>query len=256
MSADDVQVAPSSDPGHGPVQFVQTRWSVVLGAKDGSFEALSQLCAWYREPLRRHLLRRGCTEHQADDLIQDFLSRKMAHGSLFRSVQDPTLVGKVRRFRTFLLTCLDRFLIEHHRRRRDPADPAVGIPLGVPADDHDQALDLPGPPVTQVEEAVARADWAETVLKLAEDRHRKEFLDAGKPAEAFELFNASYGRAPEARPGTEMARILGLTENALYVAKHRFAARRAFWLKEMVKETVAHSEDWENEVRDLLGGDV
>lgn len=244
---------PSASPGS---DFVLTRWSVVLGAKAGSFEALSQLCEWYREPLRRHLLRRGVRDDRADDLIQEFLAGKLVHGSLFQSVQDPAETGLKRRFRTFLLTCLDRFVIDRHRRRPDPSDAAAGIPLGVPPAGDEPVMDLPAPSNPGAEEALARADWAEAVLRIAEDKHRREFLAAGKSADAFELYNASYSGSTQAKRGSEMAALLGLTENALYVAKHRFAARRSHWIKEVVKETVARPEDWESEVRDLLGGDV
>lgn len=234
-------------------QFVQTRWSVILGAKAGSFEALEQICMWYREPLRRHILRRGFKADAADDLIQDFLTKKMLAGGLFRSVQDPKETGRLRRFRTFLLTCLDNFLIEKRRRLPDPSDTEKGVPIGVGVSDDDPPFELSGLPLTNEEETHARADWAEAVMKLAEERHREEYLAAGKSLEAFRGLNAYYLNAPDASTGADLARLLGTSENTFYVTKHRFAARRTYWAREVVKDTVSNPEDWENEVRDLLG---
>lgn len=239
-------------PGGGASQFLQTRWTVVISAKEGSFEALCQLCEWYREPLRRHILRRGFQEASADDLIQEFLSKKLVEGSLFRSVQERGTAGRTWRFRTFLLTCLDRFLIDRRRRRPDPSDPHSAVLIGAPASEDEAILDLAAPIVSREEQALVRADWMEAVLRLARERHRAEYLAAGKSGDAFDVLDAYAQGAPGAPSGSELAGRFGLSENAFYVTKHRFAARRTHWLKEVIRETVSNPDDWEDEVRELL----
>ncbi|MBL9137549.1 MAG: hypothetical protein JNK85_16875 [Verrucomicrobiales bacterium] len=250
----DEREAPVADTGAGAGagQFVQTRWTVVINAKEGSFEALCQLCEWYREPLRRHILRRGFQEASADDLIQEFLSKKLVEGSLFRSVKERANAGKTLRFRTFLLTCLDRFLIDRRRRRPDPSDPAVGVMIGVPPAEDEVSVDMPAPPMTREEEVLARTDWMEAILRVAAERHRDEYRAAGRSLEMFAALDTFSHGDPSGRAGSEWARRFGMSENAFYVAKHRFAARRTYWLKEVIRETVSNPEDWEEEVRELL----
>lgn len=237
-------------------QFVQTRWSVVLGAKSGSFDSLDLLCRWYREPLRRHIQRRGFREADAEDLIQDFLGRKLVEGALFKSVQDPQVTGQKRRFRTFLLTCLDHFLHDKRRRRPDPSDLQAAVALDAEPEEGHRPVEIEAPPLTNEEAAAAREDWAETVLKLAEDRHRAEFVAAGKSANIFTALNAYYNDAESSLSGAELARLMNVKENNFHVIKHRFGARRSHWLREVVKETLENPDDWESEVRELLGGDV
>lgn len=356
------------NPSPSPAAFATTQWSVVLDAKSGSFEALERLCGNYREPLRRHLLRKGLKPHQADDLIQDFFQDKFLRETFFNSVgnarvtpeqilkprvlagqlsaapdpvsqflrehldagnvhdcesyaagertddearsalaeilnamlakvslydperfagiqlSEPTRLvlesggqGRSRirlnrlllddayrgllarsggRFRTFVLTALDRFFISRSiRAKRDPSDPDVGATIGPPTEeDSVWEVEPTAPPVQDPNSVRALQDWAEQVLCLAEERHRAEFLEAGKPDWAFAGFNQLYLGLPEAPATDEFAARLGVKPNALYVAKHRFDARRKFWLRQVVKETVSNPGEWEDEVHALLGG--
>lgn len=368
--ADRPDLPPEDSPVGSPpaAAFATTQWSVVLDAKYGSFAALEHLCERYREPLRRHLMRKGLKPHQADDLIQDFFRDKFLRDSFFRSVgnsrlipehllkprelaerllqaadpvarflrehlgpetlrtcesvvagqaaestvrvtlaehlnaflestalyaperfahldlSEPTRIvlasggrgtSRVRlnrllledafrgviarsggRFRTFVLTALDRFFISRSvRARRDPSDPDSGATIGASAEDEAVwEVEPTAPPVPDEEAVRTLQDWSEQVLHLAEERHRQEFLAAGKPAWAFEGFDQSYREVPEAPSTEDFATRLGIKANALYVAKHRFEARRKFWLREVVMETVSNRADWEDEVRALLGG--
>ena len=67
-------------------------------------EALAALCRSYWYPLYAYARRRGHLPHDAEDLIQGFFGQFLEHNWVARADQQRG------RFRTFLLTALDRFL--------------------------------------------------------------------------------------------------------------------------------------------------
>ncbi len=99
---------------HG--QFPTTHWSLIgrAGGDDGSRsrQALGQLLTRYRPAMRVHLIHfKQIGEHRADDLLQEFISTKFLEQNLAADA-DPARG----RFRSLLLTSLDRFLISQQRR--------------------------------------------------------------------------------------------------------------------------------------------
>src|SRR5688572_21491907 len=101
-----------------PARFATTRWSIVLGtrapdaaAPDGR-EALAELCRIYWYPVYAHVRRRGATPHDAEDLTQEFFARLIDRSAF--ALADP----RRGRFRSFLLTALDHFLIDAWSRNR------------------------------------------------------------------------------------------------------------------------------------------
>lgn len=102
----------SSDRG----QFPTTHWSLIgrAGGDEGSKsrQALGQLLTRYQPAMRVHLIHfKQIGEHRADDLLQEFISTKFLEQNLAADA-DPAR-GK---FRSLLLTSLDRFLISLQRR--------------------------------------------------------------------------------------------------------------------------------------------
>lgn len=108
--------AAAKQPDSG--RFRQTDWSLVgragQGATDGRREALEILLLRYLPAMRAHLVRRkGLTPDEADDLIQEFVTSKILEKDLIaRASRDE---GK---FRTFLLTALNRFMFNRIRDRQ------------------------------------------------------------------------------------------------------------------------------------------
>lgn len=116
---------PSNRAGLQP--FPQTWWAGVDRARtsgEGRSEALSQLLIRYWPSLLSHLQgRRGVDADRAEDLLQGFVSSQvLEHELLARADQSKG------RFRTFLLTALDRYAANQRRaeatRRR--AIPSAG----------------------------------------------------------------------------------------------------------------------------------
>ena len=94
-------------------EFPNTRWSlietVVDEAPTGSRENMGELLKSYWEPMFAHLRYKGISNEKAEDLIQDFMLEILSKDLL--AIADP----KKGKFRTLLLTALDRFVISKHR---------------------------------------------------------------------------------------------------------------------------------------------
>jgi hypothetical protein len=99
----------------GVERFPATRWSLVAEAgEDGAEnrrEALGRLLVQYLPALRTHLIYgKRLSPDRADDLLQEFTARKILEKNIL--AQADQRLGK---FRTFLLTALDRFLLSQIR---------------------------------------------------------------------------------------------------------------------------------------------
>lgn len=90
--------------------FRTTSWTLILRAPDNptDFCALLEL---YRDPIYVYLKRKLNDPHRADDLTQEFIRKAVIEKGVL-SKADPSRG----RFRFFLMTLLDRFVIDEHRR--------------------------------------------------------------------------------------------------------------------------------------------
>lgn len=103
-------------------KFPTTQWSwIELAQADsalGSMENIGKLLEAYRQPMFSHLLFKGMSHEKAEDIIQEFMLEILQKD--FLSVADP----KKGKFRTLLLTALDRFVVSKYRfetaARRSP----------------------------------------------------------------------------------------------------------------------------------------
>src|SRR5438034_7480014 len=94
----------------GPKVFATTHWSVVLAAKEGDSssvqDALEKLCRTYWYPIYAYLRRRGCGEHDAQDLTQGFFAQLLER----RSIQG--VEREKGKFRSFLLASLNYYVAD------------------------------------------------------------------------------------------------------------------------------------------------
>jgi len=110
-----------------PKRFPSTHWSVILRTKTGGEEAgrkaLTDLLVRYRAPLISHLIRkRRLSQDRAEDVLQGFIADRILEKHLIARA-DKTR-GK---FRTYLLTALDNYLIDlvRQERARKPPDGSI-----------------------------------------------------------------------------------------------------------------------------------
>ena len=241
------QGATGGNAYHGPAAFATTHWSVVLeaqGESPAAQEALEKLCHIYWRPIYSFVRRQGAGLEEAQDLTQGFFA-------LLLERQDLRSVRKEKgRLRSYLLTALKHFLTDEHRR-------AMAIKRGkgerlIPLEElraEEQSGMEPADPLTA--ERIYERRWASTlldrVLKRLEDKYRAR----GNVA-LFECFNQLLADDPCAPSHAQIAAELGMTENAVSQAFHRFRQSYQSLLREEIANTIATPGDIENELRYLI----
>src|SRR5207247_4265388 len=197
-----------------------THWSVVLAAQGESpaaQEALEKLCRIYWRPIFAFLRRQGIGPTEAEDLTQGFFAQLLERKS-FDAVRK-----EKGRLRSYLLGALKYFVVDEQRR-------AMAIKRGkgqrlVPLEElrADDRIDIePADPMTA--ERINERRWALTVLERVLSRLKDEYLAADNAA----LFDSLKELLPD-EPGSpsqaEIAARLGMNENAVRQALHRFGTR-------------------------------
>jgi RNA polymerase sigma factor (sigma-70 family) len=229
-------------------RFAATDWSLVLaaGGTDAA-EARPAMCRlleryWY--PLYAFVRRGGRDPNDASDLTQEFLTRLVERNSL--SLADPTK-GK---FRTFLLTSLERFLVDDHRRenreKRGGGRTILSLTL-LEAEDRYQLE----PADTLTPERIYERRWAMTLLERALERLGQESDAAGRGA-LFAALKPLLAGEPSTSSYQEIAGELAMNEGALKTAAHRLRRRYAALVRAEIAETLSDPNDVEDEVRHLF----
>ena len=235
-----------SSVGNGSPEFTTTHWSVVVAAgASGSpkaAQALEQLCGTYWYPLYAYARRYGQRPEDAQDLVQSFFARLIDKGYL------PAANPERGKFRTFLLTSLQRFLVNEWRKSQ--AQKRGGGAFLVPWDeDQTEGRYLAESPDTP--EKLYEKRWAWALMEQVLATLEKEFLEGGKKAQ-FEHLKALVWGDKAARPYAEIAAELCLTESALKVTIHRLRKRYRELLRAEVERTVVCSADIDEELRHLI----
>jgi RNA polymerase sigma factor (sigma-70 family) len=250
VSADD-QVTSLTGVGgsahNGPIAFTTTHWSVVLqaqGQSPAAQEALEKLCRTYWRPVYSFVRREGVRTEEAEDLTQSFFALLLERRN-FDAVRK-----EKGRLRSYLLTSLKHFLISEHRRsvtmKRGKGQQPVPLEelavigrAAIEPADHLSA------------DRIYERRWALTLMEQVLRRLRDEYVMAGN-AELFDLLKQLLPDEPGAPSRAEIALQLGLTDNALRQAFHRFRQRYQLLLREEISHTVAVASDIEDELRHLI----
>jgi RNA polymerase sigma factor (sigma-70 family) len=250
VSADD-QVTSLTGVGgsahNGPIAFTTTNWSVVLeaqGQSSAAQEALEKLCHTYWRPVYSFIRREGTRHEDAQDLTQGFFAVLLQR----RNFDD--VRREKGRLRSYLLTSLKHFLVSEHRR-------AVTVKRGK----GQQPVRLEGLTVAQrgdMEPAdhlsadrLYERRWALTLMEQVLRRLRDEYDTAGNSS-LFNLLKQLLPDEPGAPSRAQIAAQLGMTENAVRQALHRFRQRYQLLLREEISHTVAIASDIEDELRHLI----
>lgn len=205
--------------------------------------ALGTLCDTYWPPLYAFLRRSGCSPHEAEDVVQGFFARLLDKGDLAQ-------VGPERgRFRSFLLAAVKHFLANERDRaralKRGGGQNPLSLDLNAVEAQFAAESSLGRPP-----EATFDRQWALTLLDRVRYRLREEFAGAGK-SERFQLLEPFLSGEPEASY-REVAHALGLSENAVKVAVHRFRQRFREILRAEIAQTVATEAEIDEEIHHLF----
>ena len=216
--------------GNTPGLFPNTRWSVVLAARQQfspeSAAALETICHAYWHPLYAYARRSGQSRDDAQDLIQEFFCRLLEKRWL--DSVDPDK-GKLR---SFLIVALKNFIIKEWRRASAQKRGGGQMPLQLDTVFAESRLAADSNAVTP--EEIFDQQWALTLLDLTINRLRTEFTAAGKSTDFDALKNclmAVRGTIDYAAVATQ----LGVNEGTARVAVHRLCKR----FREIYREEIS-----------------
>jgi RNA polymerase sigma factor (sigma-70 family) len=239
------RIVPSAQ--NGSVAFTTTHWSVVLeaqGPTPAAQAALEKLCRTYWLPIYAFVRRQGAESEEAKDLTQGFFA-------LLLERRDFDTVRKEKgRLRSYLLTSLKHFLTNERNR-------AMAIKRGegrrlISLDQlHQNERSGFEPADTATADQIYERRWAMTVLNQVLARLEEEHRAAGK-MQLFDRLQKSFTDEPDRSSQVKIAHDLGMTENAVNQAFHRFRQRYRELLREEVAHTVAVAIDIEDELRHLI----
>lgn len=231
-------------------RFPTTHWSVVQRAghpsSESGHDALTQLLQRYLPALQAYLTRvKRLPTSEAEDLLQQFVLEKVVRDQLITHADE--FRG---RFRTFLLTVLDRFVISQHRRasarKRQPDGGVQSLSHAA----EPGAAGAGGDPSATFEVAWARQVLSETLKRMEAQCH-----DSGRD-HLWSLFQARVlgpvFEQTEPEPYEVLIDRYGFTSptqaaNYLITAKRMFARH----LREVVGEYARDEQEIEEELSDL-----
>jgi len=225
--------------------FPNTRWSVVLAARQSSPEAdsaLESICRAYWYPLYAYVRRCGQSAHDAQDLTQEFFCRLLEKRWLASADRQK---GKLR---TFLIVALKNFM--HNEWRRASAQRRGGGHAAAAIDTAFAESRFATDTKVLAPEETFDQQWALTLLELTVNRLRTELTASGKPAD-FEVLKNSLLAARGTIDYVAVAGKLGVTEGAARVAVHRLRKRFREIYREEISQTLADGADVEAELRHL-----
>jgi RNA polymerase sigma factor (sigma-70 family) len=228
--------------------FTTTHWNVVLAAAEGrsppAQAAWAELVRTYWFPLYTYVRLQGCGPEDAQDVTQEFFARCFETDFL---KQANAARG---RFRSFLLTTLQHFLVSEWRKssslKRGGGQPLLSLDTEAAEQRYAEALADPANPETAYEKR-----WALAVLERVLHQLRREYLAADKGALFDRLVEHLWGEATD-EPYHTLGPELALSEGALKQCVHRLRQRCRELLRLEVAHTVTRPEEVDEELRYLV----
>ncbi len=231
----------------GPNSFLTTRWGdfqALLQPGANATDALERICHRYWLPVYTYVRQHGHSPEDAADATQTFFMRLLSRSDLERL--DPARG----RFRSWLLVCLRRFLVDEWRSAkgtvRRPAGGWLSIdPTAVESKISAEMLSSETP-----DQAYNRR-WAITLVEEVLDRLEQECERSGQSA-VFEHLVSHGLSGPESLSHAEAARKLDKDEGSLKNQLTRLRKRYCVLLRERIAETVADPGEIDEELRQLM----
>lgn len=232
--------------------FETTRWTQIQAAKTHDLEhrreSVNTLLTRYWKPVYCYLRRKGYNNADAKDLTQGFFHEIVLGRELLQRADQTK-----GRFRTFLLTALDRYATSVHRK--DTAKkrlPKQGLVLldsgGLP--------DLPIPESKTTPELAFHYVWATNLLDHVLAKIRDEYCSTDR-ATHWDVFQAKVLRPifenAESPSLTELCAECGIenerkASNMVVTVKRRFASV----LKRHLQQFVHSDSEVEEEIKELV----
>jgi RNA polymerase sigma-70 factor (ECF subfamily) len=242
----------TADGGQGGDRFPTTHASAVIGARsedlDERTRSLELITLAYWKPVYKYArMRWRLPPEEAEDVTQDFFARALDK-DLFAGYD-----LERGRFRTFLRTCLERFVVDRRRmavaKKRGGGKPSLSLDFG----DAEHELAGASPPAADALDGYFEAEWVRHLLSLAVEALRAECEAKGKQ-QHFRVFERYHLADPhDSPPYTTVAAEIGISTtdvtNRLNWARREF--RRA--VLETLRGITANDEEFKSEARAIFG---
>lgn len=226
--------------------FPRTRWTLIRSAQesaDAKETALRELLAVYWRPLYVFVRRKGLSEEEAEDAVQELVVMLLERDFLQRL--DPQR-GKLR---SFLMTAAANHLANRHEKAVAAKRGGGAVPVELDAKGIESKLALH----PQDAERAFQQEWAATLLERALAKLKEEFA-SGARSGPFEVVSLYFGTAGNPPPYKETAAKHRMTVPGLKAFLHRARLRFRELVKEEIAETVGDEAQAEEELRELLEG--
>ena len=231
-------------------RFATTRWSLVQAAggdrdsvsEEESREALAELCRQYWFPVYAHVRRRESNPAEAEDLTQEFFARLIDNNDLKIADQSRG------RFRSFLLTMLDNFVTNEWQKSQTKKRGGDVRHVSIDIDAAESRLQM-DPSTSGTAESEFERRWALAMLEAVFEKLRTEQSNAERQHQFAAL--QQYLMSPESLPYAEVADTLKMSAAAIKVAVHRLRKRFGVLLRSEISQTVASTDQIDDEIRRL-----
>ena len=243
------EIRPTVDIQSKADAFATTHWSLVLTAQGQSAaaeKALEELCRIYWRPLYAFARRQGGDPEEARDVTQGFFELLLKRRDLDAARREKG------RLRSYLLVSFKHFLGGERRRemtiKRGYGQWLISLEelnateRGTPAGGLVDSLSA---------DRLYQRRWASTLIEHVLKRLKNEYRATGN-AFLFDSLKLLLPDEPDAPSRAEVAARLGMTDNALRQAFHRFRHRYQVLLREEIGHTVADPCEIEDELRQLI----
>jgi RNA polymerase sigma-70 factor (ECF subfamily) len=229
--------------------FCTTRWHLVLkaaGKDEEALAALDQLCSIYWYPVYGFVRRKGCSPEDAADLTQEFFAK------LLRNNFAAGLTQEGGRFRSFLLTALNRFLVNEWEkgRRAKRGSGLAATSLDMLIAERGEASYVHELAHAESPECIYDRLWADTVLQRVLGRLSAECEGTAKAR--FDVLKPFLAPGDTPPSLAEAAQALALSLPAFKSLLHRFRQRYRELLLEEIGQTVASPAEIADELRGLV----
>jgi RNA polymerase sigma-70 factor (ECF subfamily) len=228
-------------------EFRTTSWSLIVAAAAApttdARQALATLCQTYWNPVYAFIRRNGHDPDKAQDLTQEFFARLIEKNYLEEADRQRG------RFRSFLLTSVTHFLANAWDRERAQKRGGGQMPVSIDTAAAEQWY-IPAVVDATTPENLFERRWALALLERVMSRLRVEYAAAGKKEQCSVLEGFLNQESDDAYK--KAAERLGVSTGALRMSVHRMRRKYRALLRAEIAETVAGTEEIDEEIRFLL----
>ena len=247
--------ASNTDFGSDENRFHTTHWSVILAARTADEskqrKIINDLMARYWKPVYCYLRRQGHKDDVSRELTQGFFCEIILGRELILRA-DPDKG----RFRTLLLTALERYLVSVHRKKsRRKRQPKAGIRQL----DTDHLSNLVTPQTEMKPEEIFYYTWATDLLDLVLDEIKDEYCSTDRDSHWYAFWLKVAGpiiENSEAPSYVDICSKCGIEDesrasNMVITVKRRFRSVLRRHLRNLV-QTDSEVDDELNEIFSIL----